>query len=105
MTSGRGWTPSNMRWPLRSSRKKAPQPDLYHELREEIPPARKQGEPPARDGSSFSRYFCDLCNTPYTLHELRQCSICGRWACSSCWAPEYYICNSCNGILKMHLAR
>jgi hypothetical protein len=94
-----------MRWPLRSNRRKAPQPDLYHELREEIPQFRKQGELPARDSSSFSKYFCDLCNTPYALHELRQCTICGRWACSTCWTTEYYICNSCNGILKMHQAR
>jgi len=94
-----------MKWPFQSNRRKAAAPDLYHELREEIREARKQGELPARDSGSFSKYFCDLCNSPFTIHELRQCSICGRWGCSGCWTEEYYICNSCNGILKMHLVR
>jgi hypothetical protein len=92
-----------MKWPFPANRRKAGAPDLYHELKEEIPQARKQGELPARDSGSFSKYFCDLCNSPFTIHELRQCSICGRWGCEACWTQEYYICNSCNGILKMHL--
>ncbi len=97
--------PLSVKWPARSNRKKAAGPDLYHELKEEIPRFRKQGELPARDSGTFSRYFCDLCNSGFTIGELRQCSLCGRWACSGCWTPEYYICNSCHGILKLHLAR
>jgi hypothetical protein len=94
-----------MKWPFRSEEGKGHRSDLYQELREEIREARKQGEPPAKDSGSFSKYFCDLCNLPFTIHELRQCSICGRWGCQACWTPEYYICNSCNGILKIHLIR
>jgi hypothetical protein len=94
-----------MKWWERSKGKKPAGPDLYHELRQEIPQFRKQGELPAKDGGSFSKYFCDLCNSTFTIHELRQCTICGRWASPDCWTPEYYICNSCNGILKIHLLR
>jgi Prokaryotic RING finger family 2 len=94
-----------MKWWEKGKKKEPAGSDLYRELRKEIPEARKQGELPARDGGSFSKYFCDLCNSTFTIHELRQCSICGRWGCSACWTPEYYICNSCNGILKIHLLR
>jgi hypothetical protein len=86
--------------------KKAPdqgkQSNLYQTLRKEIPPIRKQGEPPLKDPSSFSRYRCDLCNSSFSLQELRQCAICGRWADKDCFAPAYYVCNSCNGIIELH---
>jgi len=78
-------------------------PDLYHVLKNEVKPIRKQGEPPARDGTSFSRYACDLCNSVHPVQELRQCAICGRWACEGCWTKEYYLCNSCNGIVRLQL--
>ena len=81
------------------------QPNLYLQLKKEIPPVRKQGELPAKVPASFSRYYCDLCNSSFTIGELRQCTLCGRWACGSCWTPEYYVCNSCNGILKLHMTR
>ncbi len=79
-----------------------PRPSRYLQLKKEIPLVRKQGELPARVQGSFSKYFCDLCNTTFTIAELRQCSICGRWACHDCWTPEYYLCNSCFGILRLH---
>jgi hypothetical protein len=70
-------------------------------LKKEIAPLRKQGEAPAKVPASFGHYFCDLCNSQYPVEELRQCSICGRWACGNCWMKEYYVCNSCNGIAKL----
>jgi len=97
--------PLSTRWWAGRNKKESGRAPLFHELREEIPRFRKQGELPARDSGSFSKYFCDLCNSPVTIQELRQCSICGRWGCPDCWTPEYYICNSCHGILKMHLLR
>lgn len=77
--------------------------DFYSRLKDDIPVMRKQGVPPEKDPSSFSRFYCDLCNDSFPLSELKQCTLCGRWACSSCWTPEYYLCNSCNGILKLHM--
>ncbi|KQC02862.1 MAG: hypothetical protein APR55_07585 [Methanolinea sp. SDB] len=77
--------------------------DFYSRLKDDIPVMRKQGEPPEKDPSSFSRFYCDLCNDSFPLSELKQCTLCGRWACTSCWTPEYYLCNSCNGILKLHM--
>ncbi|WAI01707.1 hypothetical protein [Methanogenium organophilum] len=64
---------------------------------------KKQGEPPEKDPSSFSKYYCDLCNETFFLTRLRQCTLCGRWACTSCWTQDYYVCNSCLGIYKLHL--
>jgi hypothetical protein len=60
-----------MKWPFRSDEGKAHRSDLHHLLREEIHEVRKQGELPARDSGSFSKYFCDLCNSPFTIHDLR----------------------------------
>ena len=77
--------------------------DFYSRLKEDIPVMRKQGEPPEKDPSSFSKFYCDLCNDSFQLSELKQCTLCGRWACSSCWTTEYYVCNSCNGILQLHM--
>ncbi len=77
--------------------------DFYSRLKDDIPVMRKQGVPPEKDPSSFSRFYCDLCNDSFPLSELKQCTLCGRWACSSCWTSEYYLCNSCNGILKLHM--
>ncbi|MFA5394690.1 MAG: hypothetical protein WC346_01575 [Methanogenium sp.] len=64
---------------------------------------RKPGESPQKDVSSFSRYFCDLCNEAVPLTGLRQCTLCGRWACPSCWTQEFYVCNSCHGAYKLHI--
>ncbi|MFA5331557.1 MAG: hypothetical protein WC342_04185 [Methanoregula sp.] len=82
-----------------------PKTSLYTLLKKEIRPVRAQGESPVRDSSSFSRCVCDLCMTPHPAHELRQCAICGRWACGDCWTGEYYLCNSCNGILRLHMLK
>jgi len=76
---------------------------LYSLLRSVIGEIRKQGEPPVRDAESFSRYVCDLCHSPASISSLRQCVICGRWACPDCWKDEYYVCSSCNGIIRLHL--
>jgi len=79
--------------------------DLFSQLKKEITPLRPQGDLPLRDPGSFSRYTCELCATPAPLPELKQCVLCGRWACSSCWTPEYYVCNACNGIIRLHQLR
>lgn len=96
-----------MLWKNRSARNKEKSPgrerDLLSRIRADIPVMRKQGLPPEKDPATFSRYQCDLCNSSFSLNELRQCTLCGRWACPSCWTEEYYICNSCNGILRLHL--
>lgn len=76
--------------------------NLVSRIRKDIPRIRKQGENPDRDTSSFSRFVCDLCNSPFPNTELRQCILCGRWACPSCWTEEYYVCNSCNGMITLH---
>ncbi|HDR73361.1 MAG TPA: hypothetical protein ENN85_05585 [Methanoculleus sp.] len=79
--------------------------DLFFRLKREITPIRPQGDLPLRDQGSFSRYTCELCTTPAPLAELKQCVLCGRWACSSCWTQEYYVCNACNGVLRLHLLK
>ncbi|MCU0632448.1 MAG: hypothetical protein MUC66_05695 [Methanolinea sp.] len=71
-------------------------------LRNDIPRVRNQGDPPEKDPARFSGYHCDLCNSPFAYTELKQCTLCGRWACSSCWTEKYYVCNSCNGIITLH---
>ncbi len=75
--------------------------DLYGQLKRDIQVIRKQGEPPEKDPFTFSRYVCDLCSTSHPISELKQCAVCGRWACRECWTQEYYLCNSCNGILAL----
>ena len=75
---------------------------LYSRLRGDIPQMRKPGRPPQKDPSTFSKYYCDLCNDSFPLTEIRQCTLCGRWACPSCWTSEYYVCNSCHGVIKLH---
>jgi hypothetical protein len=79
------------------------QDTFFVRLRREIVPIRAQGELPLRDPGSFARFNCELCTTAASLGELKQCALCGRWACSACWTPEYYVCNSCNGIIQIHL--
>jgi len=75
--------------------------NIYTELKKEVREVRKQGALPDKATGSFGRYYCDLCNKTAPAEELRQCSTCGRWVCSDCFTPEYYLCNSCNGILKL----
>ncbi|HUU75833.1 MAG TPA: hypothetical protein VMW63_07045 [Methanoregulaceae archaeon] len=77
--------------------------DFYSRLKGDITTMRNQGEPPDKDPSSFSKYYCDLCNAVFPLTELKQCTLCGRWACSSCWTTEFYVCDSCDGIVKLHM--
>ena len=79
------------------------QKPFYSQLKGDIPSMRKQGEPPHKDPSSFSKYHCDLCNDAFPLTGLRQCTLCGRWACTSCWTEEFYVCNSCHGTYKLHI--
>lgn len=62
---------------------------------------RSQGEDPEREPGSFSRFSCDLCRSPQLLTGLRQCAVCGRWACEGCWTHEFYICHSCAGTLRL----
>lgn len=75
---------------------------FYSLLRCIIGEVRGQGEPPVRDAESFSRYVCDLCHSSSPISLLRQCVICGRWACPDCWKDEFYVCSSCNGIIRLH---
>ncbi len=79
--------------------------NLYLELRKEIKPLHEQGDLPTKVPGSFGRYYCDLCNATFPIEELRQCSLCGRWTCNSCFTNEYYICNSCNGVLKLYMTK
>lgn len=95
--------PSKRNWLKREQEPRKERPDLYQRLKKEIIPVRKQGEPPSKDAFTFSKYVCDLCSTTHRLSALKQCAVCGRWACTACWTPEYYVCNSCGGILKLHL--
>jgi len=76
--------------------------NFYSRLRTNIPSMRKPGHPPQKDPATFSRYYCDLCSDSFPLTEMKQCTLCGRWACPSCWTTEYYVCNSCHGIIKLH---
>jgi hypothetical protein len=76
---------------------------LYQDLKNEITKVREQGAPPNRDPSTFSsRYQCDLCNVTFPIKDLRQCVLCGRWACKDCWTPDLYVCNSCQGIIRLY---
>lgn len=93
-------------WKRSSAQKAAPKskdaPDRFRQLRSEIAVMRKQGEPPAKDAGTFAQYTCDLCNTPHPISGLRQCVLCGRWACDTCWKDEFYTCKSCAGLIKVH---
>ncbi len=79
------------------------QQDFFARIRKDIPEMRKQGAPPDKDATTFSRYQCDLCNKSSPLSDLKQCTLCGRWACPECWTDEFYICRSCHGIVRLHL--
>jgi hypothetical protein len=79
------------------------QDNFYSLLRSQISEIRRQGDSPARDGESFSRYVCDLCHRACPVSALRQCVICGRWACPECWKDEYYVCSSCSGIIRLNM--
>lgn len=76
---------------------------IFKALKTQVQRVRKNNDPPGRDTESFSRYVCDLCHISSPLSGLRQCVICGRWGCSSCWHDEYYLCRSCGGIMKLLL--
>jgi hypothetical protein len=93
-------------WKQNWLRKEAPKskdvPDHLRELRSEIAVIRKQAEPPVKDPGTFSQYVCDLCSTPHPISGLRQCVLCGRWACESCWKDEFYSCKSCAGLIRIH---
>jgi hypothetical protein len=77
--------------------------NFYSLLRSDIGEIRRQGDHPVKDGDSFSRYICDLCHRTTLISTLRQCVICGRWACPDCWKDEYYVCSSCSGVIRLHL--
>jgi len=76
---------------------------MFQTLKSQVSRVRKDNESPNRDPESFSRYICDLCHSSGSLSGLRQCVICGRWGCSSCWHDEYYLCKSCSGIMNLLL--
>lgn len=78
---------------------------IFSVLKTEVTRIRKEGEPPQRDQESFSRYVCDLCHSSNSLSGLRQCVICGKWGCESCWLDEYYVCKSCGGIMRLLLTQ
>ena len=89
-------------WAVKEVQKDKKSADRFRELKSEITVIRKQGEPAAKDPRTFSQYLCDLCTTPHTVSGLRQCVLCGRWACSDCWKDEYYTCKSCAGLIRIH---
>ena len=93
-------------WKKNSPGKEAPKSkdssERFRELKKEIVLMRKQGEPPVKGPGSFAQYMCDLCSTPHPVSELRQCVLCGRWACDACWKDEFYSCKSCSGLIKVH---
>ncbi|MEN6394869.1 MAG: hypothetical protein ABFC78_00085 [Methanoregula sp.] len=91
-------------WPGKAAPKSKESPVL-RDLKNEITVMRKQGEPPVKDPQSFAQYLCDLCNTPHPVSELRQCVLCGRWGCESCWKDEYYTCKSCAGLIKINMLK
>jgi hypothetical protein len=88
--------------PQKAVPKSKDSPDRFRELKKEISVLRKQGEPPAKDPRTFSQYQCDLCSTSHQVSELRQCVLCGRWACDACWKEDLYTCRSCAGLIKIH---
>ena len=92
-------------WPGKEAPKNKEIPDRFLTLKKEITVMRKQGEPPVKDPHSFAQYVCDLCSTTHPVSGLRQCVLCGRWACDACWNEEYYSCRSCTGLIKIHLVK
>jgi len=76
---------------------------MFSALKKEIKRVRKDNDPPLRDPESFSRYTCDLCHSSGPLSGLKQCVICGRWACTQCWHEDFYLCKSCGGIMHLLL--
>jgi hypothetical protein len=92
-------------WLKKEAPKSKETPDLLREMKKEITVMRKQGDPPVKDPHSFAGYMCDLCNTPHPVSQLRQCALCGRWACENCWNDTYYTCKSCFGLIKIHLMK
>jgi len=89
-------------WPAKETQKSKGGAERLREIRKEVTVMRRQGEPPAKDPHSFAQFTCDLCNTSHPVSELRQCVLCGRWACDACWKDEYYTCRSCAGLIKIH---
>jgi hypothetical protein len=92
-------------WLRKEQPKNKDSSDLLSELKKEITVMRKQGEPPVKDPHSFAQFTCDLCSTPHKVSDLRQCVLCGRWACDACWKDEYYTCKSCAGIIKIQMIK
>ena len=92
-------------WPGKAVQKSKGTSDKFHDLKKEIMVMRKQGDPPQKDPHSFAHYMCDLCSTPHPISKLRQCVLCGRWACDTCWKDEFYTCKSCAGIIKIHMMK
>jgi hypothetical protein len=88
--------------PGKAAQRSKESPDRFRELKKEIAVLRKQGEPPVKDPHGFAQYSCDLCSTPHPVAELRQCVLCGRWACEACWKEEFYTCKSCAGLIRIH---
>ena len=76
--------------------------DSFSDLKKDIVVMRKQGQPPVKDPNTFAQYVCDLCSTDHPISGLRQCVLCGRWACDACWKDEFYTCKSCSGFIKIH---
>lgn len=76
--------------------------DLVSRIMGEIRRVRRGGEPPDRDAGSFARFTCDLCHGSHPMRELRQCVLCGRWACAPCFTEKYYACKACNGIITLY---
>jgi len=95
-------TPLKRNWLRKEPPKNNPDQDLFKKLKGEISVIRKQGEPPIKDPHSFAQYVCDLCSSPKPITGLRQCVVCGRWACDNCWKEEFYTCKSCAGIIRIH---
>jgi hypothetical protein len=92
---------SKRRWPSLKKEPEKRNDDLYAQLKREVQVIRKQGEPPQKNALTFSQYVCDLCSTSHPLSKLKQCAVCGRWACETCWNETYYLCNSCGGIVAL----
>lgn len=88
---------------IRKSKEKDTSGGMYSTLIQKVNRIRKDNDPPERDPESFSRYVCDLCHASGPLSGLRQCVVCGRWSCNSCWHDEYYLCRSCGGIMRLLL--
>ena len=76
--------------------------DRFSDLKKDIVVMRKQGEPPVKNPNTFAQYVCDLCSTDHPIFGLRQCVLCGRWACDACWKSDLYACKSCAGLIKIH---